>query len=77
MEARGGVQGVAKNFRDVFRDLAPGGRGELVMQKRVHREVEAAEGPDGEGADGEEADDGESAISQKYSGVKVKVCAPS
>jgi structural maintenance of chromosome 3 (chondroitin sulfate proteoglycan 6) len=28
---------VAKNFREVFRQLVPGGRGELVMQKRTVR----------------------------------------
>jgi structural maintenance of chromosome 3 (chondroitin sulfate proteoglycan 6) len=26
---------VAKNFREIFAELAPGGRGELVMQKRL------------------------------------------
>ena len=28
-------KGVAKHFRDVFAELVPGGRGELVMQKRL------------------------------------------
>ena len=28
-------KGVAKHFREIFAELAPGGRGELVMQKRL------------------------------------------
>lgn len=27
-------KGVAKNFREVFAELVPGGKGELVMQRR-------------------------------------------
>lgn len=27
-------KGVAKNFREVFSELVPGGKGELVMQRR-------------------------------------------
>lgn len=77
-----GVQGVAKNFREVFRDLAPGGRGELVMQKRLRRpEAEGAnggaEGPAAgeEPAEGDEDEEDSTGASQKYSGVKVRVRA--
>ena len=57
------LQGVAKNFKDIFAQLAPGGSGQLVMQKRL-RPTEPSE-------DGEE----DAAIaSERYSGVKVKVC---
>ena len=74
---------MAKNFREVFRDLAPGGRGELVMQKALRRPEEEADGtrPDGAGAAGEAADGDEEeedapGATEKYSGVKVKVCPP-
>ena len=68
-------QGVAKSFREIFRDLAPGGHGELVMQKRVRRNDDAGrDGGEGDGSGGEERDgDGASSISEKYAGVKVKV----
>lgn len=57
---------VSVNFRDVFHKLVPGGRGELVMQrKRV-----ANRDPDEEG--GARAADLTS-FSEKYSGVKIKV----
>ena len=55
-------QGVASNFRTIFTALAPGGKGELVMQKRLRS------APDGYAADV----DGE-AVLEKYSGVAVKV----
>lgn len=39
---------VAKNFREIFSELAPGGRGELVMQKRLPGDaVEDVEDDDG------------------------------
>lgn len=67
---------MAKNFREVFRDLAPGGRGELVMQKRL-RTVDAEGGlaaaQEGDAADGDDEEGDATAISEKYSGVKVKV----
>ena len=71
-------QGVAKNFREVFRDLAPGGRGELVMQKRLRTEAVGMEGGHAAAQGGDAADDDEdegdaSGMSEKYSGVKVKV----
>lgn len=70
-----GVQGVAKNFREVFRDLAPGGRGELVMQKRLRRPQEEGGHAGGEAAEGDE-DEGETpGTTEKYSGVKVRVRA--
>jgi structural maintenance of chromosome 3 (chondroitin sulfate proteoglycan 6) len=43
-------KGVAKNFREVFAELVPGGRGELVMQVR-RRAPARGQGPArGEGA---------------------------
>ncbi|KAG2428819.1 hypothetical protein HXX76_011519 [Chlamydomonas incerta] len=59
-------KGVAKNFREVFADLVPGGAGELVMIRAAGRAA-AAEGEDDEG--GGMGPSG----SEKYSGVKVKV----
>ena len=68
------LQGVAKHFREVFSALAPGGRGELVMHKRRPPQG----GPQGPAEDeaAEEADDApaEDGISERYSGVGVKVC---
>jgi len=54
---------VAKNFREIFSELAPGGRGELVMQKRLP----------GDAVEDVEDDDGVTETHEKYSGVKVKV----
>ena len=72
------MQGVAKSFREIFRDLAPGGRGEVVMQKRVHSNGAAVDGEDGDGSGGEEREGDAAAggISEKYAGVKVKVRTP-
>ncbi len=61
------MKGVAKNFREIFSELVPGGKGELVMQRRAP--IPAAANPDEED---EEAQDEHNA-SEKYSGVKVKV----
>ena len=62
------VQGVAKNFREIFSELVPGGKGELVMQRRAPvPTVDAADEEDEEAAEQQNA-------SEKYSGVKVKVC---
>lgn len=62
------MQGVAKNFREIFCELVPGGKGELVMQRRAP--VPAAADPEDED---EDAQDQQNA-SERYSGVKVKVC---
>jgi len=59
-------KGVAKHFREIFAELAPGGRGELVMQKRV------AGNPSEDAADEAEDDMAEEAH-EKYSGVKVRI----
>lgn len=59
------LQGVAKNFREIFADLAPGGKGELVMQKANPREP----APDSEEAAAAQTHQ----ILDRYSGVKVKV----
>jgi len=59
---------VSMNFKDVFHRLVPGGRGELVMQrKRV-----AARDPENEGEEAP-APAAQSSFSEKYSGVKIKV----
>ena len=63
------MQGVAKNFREIFSELVPGGKGELVMQRRAP--VQAAAGPDEEEEDAQEQQN----ASERYSGVKVKVCS--
>ncbi|KAF8071065.1 SMC3 [Scenedesmus sp. PABB004] len=60
-------KGVAKNFREVFAELVPGGKGELVMQRRRAGE----EG--GEEEDDEGAQEGAGGVLEKYSGVKVRV----
>lgn len=61
------AQGVAKNFKEIFEALAPGGTGQLVMLKRGL--------PDAEPPEDEE--DGAAAApppaSERYKGVKVKV----
>ncbi|GLI71470.1 hypothetical protein VaNZ11_016608 [Volvox africanus] len=59
-------KGVAKNFREVFAALVPGGSGELVMIRALGR---------GDAADGDEEDAGaaRNTTTDKYSGVKVKV----
>lgn len=67
-------KGVAKNFREVFAELVPGGSGELVMLRAAGKAAGGAE---------EEADDAEARAvaraaaaagsSEKYSGVKVRV----
>ncbi|CAL8464327.1 g3862 [Coccomyxa elongata] len=59
-------KGVAKHFREIFAELVPGGKGELVMQKRLHQEVAAEKEEDEDGPEGGH-------VSEKYSGVKVKV----
>ena len=53
---------MAKNFREIFAELAPGGKGELVMQKATQKAA----------ADVEEADTAND-TNDRYSGVKVKV----
>ncbi|GBF98156.1 hypothetical protein Rsub_10568 [Raphidocelis subcapitata] len=60
-------KGVAKNFREVFAALAPGGRGELVMQRRH----QAAPGEEDDDDGGAEAAAGGGGAIGKYSGVRV------
>ncbi|PSC68878.1 structural maintenance of chromosomes 3 [Micractinium conductrix] len=64
-------KGVAKQFRDIFSQLVPGGRGELVMQKRLGGGGEDGENDDPES--GAAAVGGKQGALEKYSGVKVKV----
>ncbi|GLC40305.1 hypothetical protein PLESTB_001807200 [Pleodorina starrii] len=63
-------KGVAKNFREVFAALVPGGTGELVMIRAAGRGV-AADGDDEE--EGGVGAAGGSSGTDKYSGVKVRV----
>jgi structural maintenance of chromosome 3 (chondroitin sulfate proteoglycan 6) len=78
---------VARNFREVFAELAPGGRGELVMQRTPAGGAGGGRG--GGGGGGEEAaaaagDDPDAppppptagAAMEKYCGVRVKVAFP-
>lgn len=58
------LQGVAKNFREVFAELAPGGRGELVMQKAANQPAPSEQAED---------DSQPPPLYERYSGVKVKV----
>ena len=59
------AQGVAKNFRSIFAELVPRGRGELVMVKARP----AADGTDGEDDETPDAPP----IAPQYSAVGVKV----
>lgn len=61
---------MAKNFREIFAELVPGGKGELVMQKRLG--APAVTDDDENDAEG----GGRDGASEKYSGVKVKVGHP-
>ncbi len=66
------LQGVAKNFKEIFEALAPGGTVQLVMLKRGLPDAE----PDAE--EGEEGERPPPPASERYKGVRVKVgaCAP-
>lgn len=67
-------KGVAKNFREVFAELVPGGRGALVMQRSAADEG-GAEGEQANGAPGSSSggDGIPGPAPEKYSGVKVRV----
>ena len=58
---------VSMNFKDVFHRLVPGGRGELVMQ----RKRAANRDPEDEGSEAPRVEN--PTFSEKYSGVKIKV----
>ncbi len=61
---------MAKNFREIFGELAPGGQGELVMQKRLRPEPQEDADPE----EDEEAGPSDRADAmERYAGVKVKV----
>jgi structural maintenance of chromosome 3 (chondroitin sulfate proteoglycan 6) len=69
-------KGVALHFREVFAELVPGGRGELVMQKAVpaaKTPAEGAENQDPESAGPSTRKKDASMHAEKYSGVKVRV----
>ena len=55
---------VSLNFREVFSKLVPGGKGELVMQRKK---------PGAPGADPSAAAVAAKGFAEKYSGVKIKV----
>ena len=59
-------KGVARHFRDVFSELVPGGRGELVMQRAAPRGADA----NGDAANG---DPTATTALETYVGVGVKV----
>lgn len=61
---------MAKNFREIFGELAPQGQGQLVMQKRTAPDPQEEVDPE----DDEEAgpSDRPDAM-ERYAGVKVKV----
>ncbi|GLJ18306.1 hypothetical protein SUGI_0323950 [Cryptomeria japonica] len=61
-------KGVAKNFREAFAELVPGGHGSLVMKKKKAGEVDDDD-PDDDGNRDMDSD----ARVEKYIGVKVKV----
>ena len=63
--------GVAKNFKDIFEQLAPGGAGQLVMLKRGLADVEPEADEDGDGPPAPPP-----SASERYKGVKVKVRCP-
>ena len=67
------MQGVAKNFREIFKELEPNGKGELVMQLRANSPEgeDDAEAGGGAGGSATEQEPGE-----KYTGVKVRVRLP-
>lgn len=62
---------MAKNFREIFAELAPGGRGELVMQKRLRPNPQAE--PDSDAEDEEAGPSDRQDAMDRYAGVKVKV----
>ncbi|KAJ3670868.1 hypothetical protein LUZ60_008294 [Juncus effusus] len=61
-------KGVAKHFREVFRELVQGGHGHLVMMKKKDGDAD----DDNDDEDGAHEPDPEGRI-EKYIGVKVKV----
>ena len=64
------MQQVAKNFREIFGELAPGGRGELVMQKQLRPDPQQDVDPE---EDEEAGPSDRAGAMERYAGVKVKV----
>lgn len=64
------MQQVAKNFREIFGELAPGGRGELVMQKQLRPDPQQEVDPE---EDEEAGPSDRAGAMERYAGVKVKV----
>ena len=60
---------VSLNFREVFSKLVPGGKGELVMQRKKPGQGAGAENTDPAAA----KEVAEKGFAEKYSGVKIKV----
>ena len=67
------MQQVAKNFREIFGELAPGGRGELVMQKQLRPDPQEDAHPE---EDEEAGPSDKGGAMERYAGVKVKVGPP-
>ena len=61
---------MAKNFREIFGELAPGGRGELVMQKQLRPDPQQDVDPE---EDEEAGPSNRAGAMERYAGVKVKV----
>lgn len=61
---------MAKNFREIFGELAPGGRGELVMQKQLRPDPQQDVDPE---EDEEAGPSDRAGPMERYAGVKVKV----
>ena len=68
-------KGVALHFREVFSELVPGGRGELVMQKALPQTAptDGVENQDPAEQATRNGVDATMPLSEKYSGVKVRV----
>lgn len=65
------LQQVAKNFREIFSELAPGGSGQLIMQKRILPDPQAE--PDSQGEEEDAGPSDKHGAMDRYTGVKVKV----
>ena len=63
---------MAKNFREIFGELAPQGQGQLVMQKRTAPDPQEEADPE---EDEEAGPSDRPDAMERYAGVKVKVMA--
>lgn len=65
------LQQVSKNFREIFAELAPGGSGQLMMQKRLRPGAQAEPNPEGDDEDAGPSDRPD--VVERYTGVNIKV----